>query len=480
MRQYITNVIHSKIAIFIHKIRSYYQKILHSLRGHDFDYTDIPLRKAMWLLAIPMVFEMIMESIFAIVDIYFVSKLGADAVATVGLTESLMTLVYALGFGLATATTAIVSRRIGEKNPEKAARAGFQAIFTAFMFSAVIAIPGAIYSKEILYLMGANSHIIKNLSSFTSLMLGSNIVIMLLFIINAIFRSAGNAVIAMKVLFFANFINIVLDPILIFGLGPIPAYGVTGAAIATTTGRGIAVIYQVYLLFSGKSIIQFNWRILKPEPKVMLHLIRLSMGSIGQNIISTSSWIGLMRIISIFGSEVLAAYTIALRLIIFALLPSCGISNAASTLVGQNLGANKPDRAEQSVWAAGKANILLLGLISIVFILFPDTFIRMFTDEETIMAQAVIALRIISIGFIFYGLGMVMMNAINGAGDTVTPTKINIIGFWIIEIPLAYILAITLKWNQQGIYIAIVIAESLLALIACWWFSKGKWKTAKV
>jgi putative MATE family efflux protein len=465
---------------YVQKIKYYYQKIREAIRGQDFDYTEIPLKKAMWLLAVPMVLEMIMESVFAIVDIFFVSKLGADAIATVGITESLMTLVYALGFGLATATTAMVSRRIGEKEPQKAASIGFQAILTGFFVSMAIAIPGVIYTKDILKLMGTNDNIVNNLHSFTAIMLGSNLVIMWLFIINAIFRSAGNAVIAMRVLFLANCINIVLDPILIFGLGPIPAMGVTGAAIATTTGRGIAVIYQIYLLFSGKSIIHFRLKLLRPEFPVIGSLIKLSLGSIGQNLIATSSWIGLMRIISIFGSEVLAAYTIAIRLIIFSLLPSWGLSNAAATLVGQNLGAGKPDRAERAVWAAGKATMVLLGMVSLFFILYPEIFIRIFTNDIAIIAQGIVALRIISIGFIFYGLGMVMMNAINGAGDTVTPTKINFLCFWMIEIPLAWFLAISLKMEQQGVFIAIVIAESLLALIAGWWFRKGKWKLMEV
>ncbi len=458
---------------FIHRIRE-------SIRGKDFDYTEIPLKKAMWLLAVPMVLEMIMESVFAIVDIFFVSKLGADAIATVGITESMMTIVYALGFGLATATTAMVSRRIGEKEPEKAASVGFQAIVTGFFVSLAIAIPGVLYTRELLELMGTNRNIVENLSSFTAIMLGSNLVIMWLFIINAIFRSAGNAVIAMRVLFIANLINIVLDPILIFGLGPIPAFGVKGAAIATTTGRGIAVLYQIYLLFSGKSIIHFQRKTLKPDLAAIGNLIRLSLGSIGQNIIATSSWIGLMRIVSMFGSEVLAAYTLAIRLIIFSLLPSWGLSNAAATLVGQNLGAGKPERAERAVKAAGKTVMVLLGVVSVLFIALPEVFIRIFTSDESLIRQGNTALQIISIGFIFYGLGMVMMNAINGAGDTVTPTKINFLCFWLIEIPLAWFLAILLNLDQTGVYLAIVVAESLLALIAYWWFRKGHWKLMKV
>lgn len=462
------------------RITDFWHRIRESIRGKDFDYTEIPLKKAMWLLAVPMVLEMIMESVFAIVDIFFVSKLGADAIATVGITESMMTVVYALGFGLATATTAMVSRRIGEKEPEKAASIGFQAILTGFFVSLAIAVPGVLFTRELLELMGTNQNIIQNLSGFTSVMLGSNLVIMWLFIINAIFRSAGNAVIAMRVLFIANLINIILDPILIFGLGPIPAFGVKGAAIATTTGRGIAVLYQIYLLFSGKSIIHFRRETLRPDLQAIGSLIRLSLGSIGQNIIATSSWIGLMRIVSIFGSEVLAAYTLAIRLIIFSLLPSWGLSNAAATLVGQNLGAGKPERAERAVKAAGKTVMVLLGIVSVLFIALPEVFIRLFTSDESLIAQGNLALQLISIGFIFYGLGMVMMNAINGAGDTVTPTKINFLCFWLIEIPLAWILAILLNLEQNGVYLAIVIAESLLALLAFWWFRKGHWKLMKV
>ncbi|MCX6271062.1 MAG: MATE family efflux transporter [Bacteroidetes bacterium] len=464
----------------IHKIKHLFSEIRESLKNEKTDFTEIRLGKALMLLAIPMVLEMVMESVFAVVDILFVSRLGADAVATVGITESMLTLVYALGFGLSMATTALISRRIGEKQTEKAGNIAFQAILTGVCISLVISLIGITYSGKLLQLMGANGVISGEMSGYTTIMLGFNMVIMLLFIINAIFRSAGDAAIAMRVLWLANLINLVLDPLLIYGWGPVPAFGVKGAAMATSTGRGIAVLYQFYLLFAGKGRIQLLWRHLSPDLRVIGQLVRLSLGTIGQNIIATSSWIGLMRIMSVFGSEVLAAYTIAIRIVIFCLLPSWGVSNAAATLVGQNLGAGKPDRAERSVWAAGKVNMILLGIIGTIFILFPDAFIRLFSHDPLIIIYGSGALRTVSFGFVFYGLGMVLMNAINGAGDTLTPTKFNLLCFWMIEIPLAWLLALHFDWAQKGVFLSIVIAESTLCLVALWWFRLGKWKLQTV
>ncbi len=457
-----------------------WKDILESISGTDKDFTKERLSKSILLLAIPMVLEMIMESVFAIADIFFVSKLGPDAIATVGITESLLTIIYSIGMGLSMATTAVVSRRIGEHQPYRASVAAIQAIIAASIISIIIGIPGILYAKDLLKLMGANNNIINNGSSYPTILLGSNIIIMLLFIINAVFRSSGDAAISMRVLLLANGANIVLDPLLIFGLGPIPALGIKGAAIATTIGRGIAVLYQFKVLFQGNGRIKIFRKAISINLKVMFNLLKISVGGIGQSIIATSSWIGMVRIIAIFGSTALAGYTIAIRIIIFVLLPSWGISNAAATLVGQNLGAKKPDRAEKAVWTTGYVNMLLLGIFSIIFIVEPHFFIRLFISDPDVIATGAQGLRIVSIGFISYAMGMVMVQAFNGAGDTKTPTKINILCFWIIEIPIAYYLAKFYGLNENGVYTAIIIAESCMTLIAMWLFKKGKWKLQEV
>lgn len=454
--------------------------IQEALSGEQKDYTNGKIGKALFMLAIPMVLEMIFESVFAVADIFFVSKLGDDAVATVGITESITTIVYAIGFGLSMATTALVARRIGEKKPEEAAKISFQAIATGAFASIFIAIIGIFYSRDLLALMGANENIINGMSGYTTIILGSNIIIMLLFINNAIFRSAGDAALSMRVLIVANCLNIILDPLLIFGLGPIPAMGVEGAAIATSIGRGLAVVYQFVMLAKGSGKIHLRREHIRIKLDTIKQLINLSIGGIGQNIIATSSWIGLMRIMAEFGSAAIAGYTIAIRILIFILLPSWGLSNAAATLVGQNLGAEQPDRAEQSVWKAGKINVIFLGLIGVIFFLFPGFFIELFTKEQAIVSNGIQALKIISLGFIFYGLGMVLLNSINGAGDTKTPTLLNFISFWVIEIPVAYLLAIQFGWDQKGVFYSIIIAEMCLTLIAFAWFKQGKWKLKKV
>ncbi|HEX2974454.1 MAG TPA: MATE family efflux transporter [Bacteroidales bacterium] len=464
----------------ISAVRSFFRDAGDAIAGTDQDFTEGRLSRAILLLSIPSVLEMVMESIFVIADIYFVSRLGAEAVATVGITESLMTIIYAISIGLGTATTSMVSRRIGEKNPEGASNTAFQAIMTGFVISLIIGIAGAVSAQNILRLMGASEQIVENLSGYARIMLGGNVVVMMLFIINAIFRSSGDAAVAMKVLWLGNIINIILDPLLIFGLGPFPKLGVTGAAVATTIGRGIAVLVQFWLLFSGKKRVQLKLRHLGFNLKIMLRLLKLSAGSIGQNLIGTISWVGMVRIISIFGSEIVAGYTIAIRIIGFTLLPSWGISNAASTLVGQNLGAKKPDRAERSVWVTGWVNMILLGVIGIILFAFPEFFIRLFIDTENVVASGTDGLRIISIGFIAYGLGMVLVNSFNGAGDTLTPLKINVFAYWIVEIPLAWILAINAGFDQTGVYISIVIAESLVTIISWLVFRRGKWKLREV
>lgn len=464
----------------LNRLKSFFRDVAEAVSGTEQDFTEGKLSRAILLLSIPAVLEMIMESVFVIVDIYFVSKLGADAVATVGITESMITIIYAIAIGLGTATTSMVSRRIGEKDPDSASKVAFQAILTGLVVSVLIGIPGAINAERLLNMMGASRPIIESMSGYTRIMLGGNIVIMMLFIINAIFRSAGDAAIAMRVLWIGNIINIILDPCLIFGLGPFPQMGVTGAAIATNIGRGTAVLVQFYLLFFGKKRIQLSVNHLGVDFKIMLKLLKLSFGSIGQNLIGTTSWIVLVRIISIFGSEVVAGYTIAIRLIGFTLLPSWGISNASATLVGQNLGAKKPDRAERAVWVTGWINMILLGIIGLILVLFPEPFIRLFIVNENVIKSGVLGLRIISIGFIAYGLGMVLVNSFNGAGDTSTPLKINIFAFWLVEIPLAWLLAIKFGFEEEGVFIAIVVAESLMTLTAWLVFRRGKWKLKEV
>ena len=462
------------------KIRSLFRDVAEAIRGTDKDFTEVSMSKAILLLSIPMVLEMVMESVFAVADIFFVSKLGADAVAAVGITESVNTIVYAIAMGLGLATTSMVSRRIGEKKPEEASKTAVQAILAASVVSLAIGIPGAIFASDILRLMGASQNIVENLSGYTAIILGGNIVVMLLFIINAVIRSSGDAAVAMRVLWIGNIINIILDPILIFGWGPFPELGITGAAIATTIGRGVAVIYQLYILAKGHKRIVIAARHIVVDLKTMGKLVSLSLGGIGQNLIATTSWVGLVRIISVFGSEAVAGYTIAIRIILFVLLPSWGVSNAASTLVGQNLGAKKPERAEKAVWFTGKVNFILLGLVGLILVAFPEFFIKLFIDDPFVIKFGAEGLRIISYGFPAYGLGMVIINSFNGAGDTTTPLKINFLTFWIIEIPLAYTLAILIGMQQTGVFIAIVFAESLMTLIAWLIFRKGKWKLNEV
>lgn len=461
-------------------ISAIWSDIKEAIAGTERDFTETPLGKSIFLLAVPMVLEMVMESVFAVVDIFFVSKLGADAVATVGLTESAMTIVYAIGIGLSMATTALVSRRIGEKKSKEAGLVAFQAIAIGIIISLLIAIPGFFFARDFLDLMGASNQMIENGYWYPAIMFGGNMVIMLLFIINAVLRSSGDAALSMRVMWIANIINLILDPILIFGLGPFPELGLKGAAIATTTGRGIAVIYQMYILFNGKHRIRLYLDSIRIRFGIMIKLIRISGGGILQNLIATSSWIFLVRIISVSGPEALAGYTIAIRIIVFALLPAWGLSNAASTLVGQNLGAKKPERAEKSVWVTGYANMIFMGTISLILIAFPDFWIKIFLDDPVVVIYGIQSLRIISYGFIVYGLGMVLIQGFNGSGDTITPTWINLLAFWLVEIPLAYLLAIVFNLGLVGACVAIVTAESFLTLLSLYLFKKGKWKTRKV
>lgn len=455
-------------------------EVKESIAGSERDFTDIPIGKAVFLLAVPMVLEMVMESVFAVVDIFFVMKLGADAVAAVGLTESIMTLVYAVAFGLSMATTAVVSRRIGEKNHQEAATQAVQAMITAAFVSMLIAIPGILFADDLLRLMGASPQLVEGYGSYAAIMFGGNGIVMLLFVCNAVFRGAGDAATAMRVLWVGNLLNIVLDPMLIFGIGPFPEMGIAGAAVATNIGRGVAVLYQLYVLFGGKSRVNISTASFVPNLKHIGHLVNISLGGIAQSLIATLSWIFMMRLISRFGSNAVAGYTIAIRIIIFALLPSWGLSNAASTLAGQNLGAKRPDRAEKAVWSVARINFICMGIIGIVLAIWPQLFLSVFTSDQTIIDAGIPGLRIISYGFAFYAAGMVMTQAFNGAGDTRTPTWINIIAFWIVEIPLAWLLSIHFEWNQHGVYYAIVIAESSLTVIALLMFTRGSWKKQQV
>ncbi|MGF7139768.1 MATE family efflux transporter [Roseimarinus sediminis] len=464
----------------LHQIKPIYKEIIEALRGTEHDYTSGNIKRAVFLLSVPMVLEMLMESVFAIVDIFFVSKLGAEAIATVGITESVITIIYALAVGLSAAASAMISRRVGEKAYRKAAISAWQAILTVVFISVLLAIPGVFFTQSILGLMNASETIIHEYSSYTAIIFGSNVVILLLFINNAIFRSAGNAVLSMRVLWMANLLNIVLDPLLIFGWGPIPAMGIKGAAIATTIGRGLAVVYQFYLLWNGKGRIKIKGISYRPDFTLIKQLLKLSTGSVSQYIVATSSWIILMRFVAVYGSEVLAGYTVALRLIMVALLPAWGIANAASTLVGQNLGALNPERARQAAWIAGKANMMIMGLVSILLCFFPNLFLGWLTTDVVVIDHGTISLRIISYGLIIYGLGMVLVNAINGAGDTQTPFRINLVAFWIIEIPLAWLLSSLAGWNQAGVFWAIFISETLMTFMVLFFFIRGKWQQKTV
>ena len=459
---------------------SFFSLIKDAILGKELDYTSISIKRAIFMLAIPMILEMLMESVFALVDIIYVSRVSVNAVATVGLTESVLTLVYALAIGLSMAATAVVARRIGEKDRKGANETSIQVIFLGIFISLIISAIGLLYPKEILGLMGGETTLIEEGFGYTKVLLGGNITVVLLFLINAIFRGAGNASIAMWTLILSNVLNIILDPIFIFGLGPIPAYGVEGAAIATTIGRGTAVVAQLFILFYGVGKIKILIKDLVLNLSVMMNLIKVSLGGIGQFLIGTSSWVFLMRIMSEFGSEVLAGYTIAIRIMMFTLMPAWGLSNAAATLVGQNLGAKQPDRAEKSVWITGKYSAFFMGAVSLVYFFFSPLFLAWFSTNPEVIKYGTLCLQIIAAGYIFYGYGMVVIQSFNGAGDTKTPTYINFICFWIFQLPFAYIMSILLDFGPSGVFLAITLAEVLIAVIGILLFKKGKWKTVQV
>jgi MATE family, multidrug efflux pump len=457
-----------------------WDSIREALRGSHQDFTAGSLNRAIILLAIPMVLEMVLESLFAVVDVFWVGRLGADAVATVGLTESLLSLVFAVGLGLSLSTTAMVARRIGEKDPEGAAVAGVQAIAIGLAVSATIGLPCLFYAPHLLKLMGASPQIVAVGGGYARIALGGSGAIMLLFLNNAIFRGAGDAAIAMRLLWVSNIINLVLDPCLIFGLGPFPKLGVAGAALATFTGRSIGVGYQFYRLLRGTERIRILRRQIHLNFSVLLRLLRVSLTGILQFAIAHTSWIGLVRIVSVFGSAALAGYTIAIRIVIFVILPSWGLSNAAATLVGQNLGAKQPERAAASVWRTGFYNMLFLGGIGVIFLIFAEPVVRLFTNDPAVIPLAASCLRIISYGNVGYAYAMVMLQAFNGAGDTVTPTIVNFFGFWLFEIPLAYFLALRAGLRSNGVYISIAVAESAIAVASIILFRQGRWKRQQI
>ncbi|MGB5236880.1 MAG: MATE family efflux transporter [Flavobacteriaceae bacterium] len=451
-----------------------------AVMGKQHEFTSGSIRRAIFMLSIPMILEMMMESIFAIVDIAYVSQVSVNAVATIGLTESVITLVYAIAIGLSMAATAVVARRIGEKDVQGAREAAVQAILLGIVVALIIGIIGLLYAREILGLMGGEPDLIEEGHGYTQLLIGGNIVIVLLFLINAIFRGAGDASVAMWTLVLSNGLNIILDPIFIFGWGPIPEFGVTGAAIATNIGRGTAVLFQLGILFFGWSKIRLTLADIVVRSKVMINLVNVSLGGIAQFLIGTSSWVFLMRIMSEFGSEVLAGYTIAIRVMMFTFMPAWGMSNAAATLVGQNLGAKQPERAERSVWITGKYNAIFMLSVSLVYLIFAPQIIGLFTQETTVVENGALCLQVVAAGYLFYAYGMVISQAFNGAGDTRTPTKINLIAFWVFQLPFAYIASMILDLGALGVFMAITLAEVMLSVIAIIWFRKGYWKKVEV
>lgn len=464
----------------IRHITRFFKLFRLAVTGGEKEFTTGNMDRAIFLLAVPMVLEMLMEGLFAIVDIFFVSKLGKEATATIGLTEVVLTQVVALALGLSMAITAMVARRIGEKDREDANIAAVQAIIIGIIVCSILAVTFFFTSAHILRFMGGSDELIATGNAYARIMLTGSSTLFFLFLLNAIFRGAGDAAIAMRTLIIANGINILLDPLFIFGIGPFPELGVTGAAVATTTGRGIGVCYQVYHLVNGKSLIHIQRRHLVWVGDIIKKLIRVASTGVMQFLIATASWLFIVRIIALFGDAVVAGYAIGIRIIIFTILPAWGMASAASTLVGQNLGAGHPDRAEKSVWRTAFFNMIFLTSISVFFLLTADHLLPWFTDDPAVIAEGARCLRIICMGYIFYAFGMVIGQAFNGAGDTVTPTRINFIAFWLIQIPLCYTLSTLLHWGPDGVYWGIAISESTLALIAIYIFKKGKWKTVKI
>lgn len=451
-----------------------------ALSDNETDFTRGPVGRALGLLAIPMMLEMSMEAVFAVVDIAFVSRLGTAAVAAVGITEALITILYAIAIGLGMGVTAMVSRRIGAKKNDEAAQVTGQAIWIGAALSVLIGTFGIIFADDLLLMMGAEADVIATGAGYTSILIGGSGSILFLFLLNAAFRGAGDAPVALRALMLANGLNIVLDPCLIFGLGPFPELGVSGAAIATTIGRGMGVVYLAWYLMSGQGRLSFAARHLRIVPRLIRRMLIISIGGIGQFLLTTSSWIAVMRIVAMYGSAPVAAYTIALRLIEFAVLPAWGLGNAAATLVGQNLGAKQPQRAEQSVWTAARYNAVFLSVLGALMFLFAPLIARMFSDDPDILRYGANCMRILGVGYPMYAVGMIIIQALNGAGDTRTPTIMNFVMFWLLQIPLAYSLATAVGLGPNGVFLAIVISESLLTVVAVIVFRRGAWKRQRV
>lgn len=459
---------------------SFWKSVRQSLKGEDHDYTSLPLNRAVILLAVPMVLEMMMESLFAISDVFWVSRLGSNAVAVVGITESIMTLIYAVAIGISIAATAIVSRRIGEKEPELASKTAGQIVLLGFLMASGIGIVLGYFAPQILQLMGADETVVHMGTDFARIMLGGNATVFMIFVINAIFRGAGDAVIAMRTLWLANALNIVLGPCFIFGWAFFPEMGVAGAAVATNIGRGVGVIYQLWHLAGHNSRVNVRWHHLKPSAEMMGKVLAKSGNGIAQFLISMTSWVGLFKILAQFGSTALAGYTIAIRIVTFALMPAWGLANAGATLVGQNLGAKEPDRAAAAVKIAMKFNMIVLGFVGLLFIIFARPLIGLFTNEPEVLAYGTQALWIVSLAFPLYAAGMSFEGAFNGAGDTWTPTKLNFFCLWLGQIPLGWLLANTFGMGPLGIFIAVPISFSLLAISSAVLFKRGRWKLQKV
>jgi putative MATE family efflux protein len=459
---------------------SFFAVIREALRGSERDFTKGPIWVALVILAIPMILEMSMESLFAVVDIFFVAKLGADAIAIVGLTESVMALIYAVAFGLAIGATATVARRIGEKDPEGAAKSAAHVIYAGVIISLIMSAIGIIFAPSILRLLGATPEIVAEGTTFMQIMIGGNAVVVFIFLLNAIFRGAGDAAIAMRVLILANGLNMVLSPMFIFGVGPFPELGVTGAAVGTTIGRGLGVAYATWHLLRPDGRIHVSRASWMLDTSLLAKLVKLSSTAVFQLLVATASWTALMPIMAGFGEVAIAGYVIALRVVMFALLPSLGLSNAAATMVGQNLGAGSPERAESAVWKAAWFNTAFYFGVGAILWLFSDPIIRIFTQEPEVLAYGTSALHVIAYGFAFYGLGMVLETAFNGAGDTWTPTYLNIFVFWLLEIPLAYLLAYYFRMGPHGVFWAITISFSVLAVSSAILFRRGKWKLKQV
>lgn len=444
------------------------------------NYTEGSIARASFLLAVPMILEMAMESVFAIVDIFFVAGLGAEAVAAVGLTEAVISLLYAIAIGISMAATAMVARRIGEQNPDAAARVAGQAIWIGAIISMLVGVLGHWYYADILRLMGGDESLISTSASYTQIMLSGSFTIVFLFLNNAVFRGAGDASIAMRALVLANGINIILDPILIYGWGPIPGMGVAGAAIATNIGRGIGILYQLYFLCTRGNRLQILWRHLALQPGIVMQLLRISVGGIAQYLIATASWVFLMRLVAQHGNDAVAGYTIAIRVVIFVLLPSWGLSNAVATLVGQNLGAGKADRAEKTVWQIARYNLVYMVSVALILIFFPTWVMSFFSDQADVVQNGIQSLRILSYGFVFLAIGSVVTQAYNGAGDTMTPTWINVFAFWVVQVPLAWSLTTAAGWGPEGVYWSVFIADMTMSLVGTWLFMRGSWKTRSV